>query len=215
MHEGADTGKGQGVAVLAGPYDTVEFDPRFTVDLPEGWRVLRDDPVWWRATDGFHPDVSPEDENTIDIVRLAGVTDDSTITNLDLWRAAARHRRPLPGDLATWLRARPEMTTTDLPPLAIAQSAAARMKVEVARPPRRRLLADNDCTTACVNPFVSAPWIEAPEGELVAVLASVANEVAVADLADITLLVMIKGPPAAFAEFEPRAAHILETLRLR
>src|SRR5439155_24447104 len=127
--------------------------PRFTIDVPNGWRVLGDNPDGAIATDSASPGAGEQEVNILAIHRLAGVADDEFLTGDEYAKEPAQHRRPLPFDRIGWLRSLRYFTVRDLPPAVIAGRSAPGAVVTVGPLPARQL-GFYDCHVPCAKAFV-------------------------------------------------------------
>ena len=86
-----------------GTYETVEFRPKLSFTVGEGWGVLGDAENGIALAPRFDPAKGPEKQLTFTAVKW--VFDDPLLTDKELATNREAHIRPAPRDLERWLRA--------------------------------------------------------------------------------------------------------------
>jgi hypothetical protein len=191
-----------------GSYQTVEFRPRLSFRVGEGWGVLGDAENGVALAQEFDPATGPEKQLTVTAVKW--VFDDPLLTDAELATDRERHIRPAPRDLEGWLRANPHLTVGPSRPARLGGARGVQFDVRV-----KDLPGPSNCRQFephhCVLLFPITRGANVEPIELVEVGGSPSRYILV-EVEGQPVLVTVGAPADQFAAFVAEAEEVLETV---
>jgi hypothetical protein len=190
-----------------GTYETVEFRPRLSFRVGEGWGLLGDAENGIALAPKFDPAKGPEKQLTITAVKW--VFDEPLLTDKELDANREDHIRPAPRDLVGWLRANPHLKVGPTRPVRLGGVRGVQFDVtvkDIPGPSNCRQFAPDHC----VPLFPITRGNEEPI-ELVEVGGS-PSRYTVVEVDGQPVVVTVGAPRDQFEDFMAEADKVLETV---
>jgi hypothetical protein len=191
-----------------GTYETVEFRPKLSFRVGEGWGLLGDAENGIALAPRFDPATGPDKQLTVTAVKW--VFDETLLTDKERNANRERHIRPAPRDVEGWLRANPNLTVGPSRPATLGGARGVQFDVRV-----KDLPGPSNCQqfapNHCVLLFPITRGGEEPI-ELTEVGGSPSRYTLV-EVEGQPVLVTVGAPADQFAAFVAEADRVLRSVR--
>lgn len=193
----------QGV-LAPGEYSTgEEFEPPFSFEVGEGWRVL--------------PVSGPDSLRLGYVTPGKGVAEGKALRFLNVREVfepreegdrVSFETEPAPDNVSGWLGRHPYLSTGDAEPVDIGGVAGERIDAEVEVPESYREAQGRECPVPCI------PIFRLGGDSVTRITEKGKNRIVVLDdvVEDETVVVIVSAPVAGFDEFLPEAREVLDTI---
>ena len=183
--------------LFPGKYSTREFEPSFSLELGEGWRV------WY-----------PEETYSVELVEGEG--NDKQLAFYSVQEVFQPHKeadevyfeaKPAPDDMLAWFQRHPYVDTSEPKPANIDGIAGKRLGANFDVPKGYVDVYGGGCSTPCIPVFQMG-------GDLVihALEGRTEGFIVLDEVEGKTVVVWISGPPDEFDEFLPKAQKVFDTV---
>lgn len=191
-----------------GTYETVEFRPKLSFTVGEGWGLLGDTENGIGLAAKFDPTTAPD--RFLSVTAVKWVFDEPLLTDKELDANRERHIRPAPRDLIGWLRANPYLKVGPSRPARLGGVRGVQFDLTV-----KRIAGPSNCPSFggpnhCVMLFPITRGNEDPI-ELVEVTGSPSRYTLV-EIGGQPVLVSVGAPSDQFKAFVAEADKVLKTV---
>jgi hypothetical protein len=190
-----------------GRYSSVEFRPRLSFTVPEGWGLLGDARNGIALAPRWNPATGPDRQLTVTAVKW--VFDQPLLTDKELDANRERHIRPAPRDLVGWLRANPYLRVGKPRPARLGGVRGVQFELrvkDIPGPSNCRQFEPNHCVLLFPITRGSEEPIELIEVE------GAPSRYTLVQVSGQPVLVGVGAPADQFEDFVAEADAILETV---
>ena len=193
----------EGGVLAPGRYSTGErFEPSFSFELGEGWRVLPASAPHSLKLGYVKPDTVVAEGKVLNFLNVQKVFEPRGEES-----DVSFETKPAPGNLVAWFQRHPYLSTEEPKPVDIGGESGMRFDVLVDVPEGYRDASGGGCPVPCI------PLLQLGGNSVIHMTEKGKNRFAVLEgVGDEAAVVIVSAPVGEFDEFLPRAQETLDTL---